>query len=176
MECETRTINSFVEEYKKALALAEKYHEGQKDIGGVDYIQHVKEVARNIDTENMLDFYLASITALLHDIIEDCGVTEYDLLSAGISMEVIENVLILTHKKDESYQDYIIRINEHPIATLVKIEDLRHNMDITRLKKLDNNAFKRLKKYLYSFKYLKGEISKKEYIKEMDKIFSTVKN
>ena len=101
---------------------------------------------------------------------EDCNVSANVLSSEGISKKVIDVLKILTHDKSISYKDYIINISKNEIATLVKLSDLSNNMDIRRLKKIDNNAIRRLKKYFYSYKFLLGEISEEKYISELEKI------
>jgi len=157
-------------EYSIALDLISKYHEGQKDIGGEPYLLHLYTVSDNIFSWNTDGLNRGKVVGLLHDIMEDCGVTESDLSLAGISNETIRIVKILTHDKSDTYADYIIKISQDPIATLVKIEDLKHNMDITRLKKLDNNAIKRLRKYFYSYKFLTKELSQEQYINKISKL------
>ena len=157
-------------EYSIALDLISKYHEGQKDIGGKPYLLHLYTVSDNIFSWNTDELNRGKVVGLLHDIMEDCGVTELDLSNAGISNETIRIVKILTHDKSDTYADYIIKISQDPIATLVKIEDLKHNMDITRLKKLDNNAIRRLKKYFYSYKFLMKELSQEKYINKISQL------
>ena len=113
---------------KKAMKLMAKYHEGQTDRAGLPYILHPWHVA-----EQML-FSESTIVALLHDIIEDTECTIDILRKEGFSERVIEAVDILTHRKEDSYDEYIQSISTNMLATEVKIEDLRHNMDLRRLK------------------------------------------
>ena len=161
-------------EYFKAHELAEHYHDGQTDIGGHPYIDHVTYVARNakeyIQSDNMQDCYMTMTAGILHDIIEDCGLTKSELMSAGISLCVIDIVQKLTHDKNISYEDYIIDIKKDNIARAIKLADLSNNMDIRRLNKFDNNAIKRLKKYFYSYKFLMDDIDEETYKNELTKI------
>ena len=168
-------VRDYVKQYDIAKRLAEFYHKDQVDIGGHPYIEHVKYVSDHIsdyfkDGDNLNKYYIAIIAGYLHDIMEDCNVSANVLSSEGISKKVIDVLKILTHDKSISYKDYIINISKNEIATLVKLSDLSNNMDIRRLKKLDNNTIRRLKKYFYSYKFLLGEISEEKYISELEKI------
>ena len=170
-------LKELQDEYFKAYKLAEHYHLDQKDIGGNNYIEHIKYVADNVkeflyvdDITNLNDIYIVLVAAILHDIIEDCGLTEDELLAEGISQKAINIIKILTHNKIVPYKDYIINISKNKFAKCVKLADLSHNMDIRRLKKIDNNAIRRLKKYFYSYKFLIGEINEETYKNEIEKV------
>ena len=170
-------VKKLQEQHFKAMKLAEHYHFGQTDIGGNDYIEHIKYVEDNVneflhlnDITNLNDIYIVNVAAILHDIIEDCGVTEDKLLAEGISQEAVNIVNILTHYKIVPYKDYIINISKNKFAKCIKLADLSHNMDIRRLKKIDNNAIRRLKKYFYSYKFLMGEIDEETYKNEIEKV------
>ena len=168
-------LKQLQDEYFKAHKLAEKYHSGQLDIGGHLYIDHVVYVAKNakeyLQSDNIEDCYTAMTAGVLHDIIEDCGLTKSELISAGISLCVIDIVQKLTHDKKVPYADYIINIKKDNIVRAVKLADLSNNMDIRRLNKFDNNAIRRLKKYFYSYKFLMDEINEKTYKRELTKIY-----
>ena len=143
------------------------------DDGGVEYIQHLWNVAHSVETEGMhrsnwydygtsdssMFYHKAYIVALLHDIFEDTDTTEEELRSIGCDNEIIEAIKTLTHKKNEKYLDYILRVSENDMAKIIKIYDLENNMDITRLKNFGDYEMKRLKKYWYSYKFLYGDIS-----------------
>lgn len=167
-------LKQLQDECFRAHELAEKYHATQCDIGGHPYIDHVVYVSRNakeyIQSDNIQDCYTAMTAGVLHDIIEDCGLTKSELMSAGISLYVIDIVQKLTHDKKVPYEDYIISIKKDNIARAVKLADLSNNMDVRRLKKIDNNAIKRLKKYFYSYKFLMSEIDEETYKNEIKKI------
>jgi len=167
-------LKQLQDEYFKAHELAEHYHDGQLDIGGHPYIDHVTYVAKNakeyIQSDDIQDCYIAMTAGVLHDIIEDCGLTKSELMSAGISLYVIDIVQKLTHDKNTPYADYIISIKKDNIARAVKLADLSNNMDIRRLNKFDNNAIKRLNKYFYSYKFLIDDIDEETYKNKMEKI------
>lgn len=133
---------------EKALHIAQKAHNGQTDKAGKPYILHPIRVAQrcNTDTER--------IVALLHDVIEDTEITSHDLYWAGFSKTIIDAVLSVTRRENESYSNFIERCSHNPIGRIVKIHDLEDNMDITRLDSLTESDLKRLNKYLKAYKYL----------------------
>ncbi|WP_233145318.1 GTP pyrophosphokinase [Wohlfahrtiimonas populi] len=87
------------------------------------------------------------IIALLHDVLEDSSFTENDLNNAGFSKEIINALIALTRKNEESYQEFIERIAVNDLARLVKIADIKDNLDITRLSTLNDKNIERIKKY-----------------------------
>jgi hypothetical protein len=98
----------------------------------------------------------ACCAALLHDTIEDTWVTPEYLREQGFPQEVIDAVLMISRRDDETYAELVARCYPNPIAKLVKIADLENNMDITRLAEVGDRDYKRLRKYLHSWRYLKG--------------------
>lgn len=135
-----------------AIALASKVHENQRDKGGKPYILHPLRLMMRLRSD---DEELMSI-AVLHDVVEDSDVTLEDLTKMGFSSRVTDALDLLTHKKGDSYEVYIRKIGTSRDATLVKLEDLRDNSDITRLKGLSEKDHARLMKYNKSFVYLTG--------------------
>lgn len=112
----------------RAIVLADKLHEGQKRKSGMDYIVHPLRVASallalKIDSEELIS------TAMLHDVYEDCNVTEYDMIfKYGIDEKVAKNVTILTKNKGMSTDEYYENIKKSPVCILVKIADRCHNV------------------------------------------------
>ena len=131
-----------------ALAIAKKAHEGQVDKAGVDYIQHPLYVANQVTTEQ------EKATALLHDVIEDSDVTADDLLKAGLPNEVVTAIQILTKKKGQSYQEYLEKVKSNNLARVVKLADLKHNSDLSRLKSVTHADYDRVEKYKNAIRYL----------------------
>jgi len=124
-----------------AIALATKAHKGQKDKGGADYISHPLRLMAKMSTEE------EKMTAVLHDVVEDTPVTLEYLRSAGYPAAVVEALDLLTHRKGESYADYIGRIKQNPLARKVKIADLEDNMDLARLPSPQQKDLDRVEKY-----------------------------
>lgn len=110
-----------------AKEIATKAHAGQKDKAGVDYINHPAAVASLVETREL------KTIAWLHDVIEDTELTAQNLLDAGIPAELVEVVEILTRKDGESYLEFIERVSKNRMATVVKIADLTHNSDLSRI-------------------------------------------
>lgn len=136
-----------------AIQIASTLHESQLDKGGAPYILHPIRIAMRLRTE---DYELMAI-AILHDAIEDSAgtLTLEDLKKKGFSTRVLAALEVLTHERGSMvYERYIQLIGANPDATLVKIEDLRDNSDITRLKGLRKKDFERLEKYSKAYIYL----------------------
>ena len=135
---------------KKAQSLAAKVHANQKDKGGNPYINHIEGVAAGVDSTE------AKTVAYLHDVLEDTATTEDDLKKEGFPAEVIEAVKALTKGKNESYEEFIKRVGENPLATKVKLLDLANNMDISRIPEPTEKDFERIEKYRKATEYLKN--------------------
>ena len=131
-----------------ALEIAINAHKGQKDLGGRDYIEHPKAVADLLETDE------EKTVAYLHDVLEDTAITEEDLVIMGISSEIVCAIKVLTKKRGEPYTEYIERVKENELARKVKIADLQHNMDLSRISTPTKRDFKRLQKYKKAFIYL----------------------
>lgn len=139
----------YINEYELAYNIASKAHKGQKDKGGEDYFKHPLTVSNKLSGEK------DKIVALLHDVIEDTDVTVNDLREAGFSDEVVLAVSVITKKADEDYEEYLNRVKQNPIALRVKIADMEHNSDISRIKNPTEKDLKRLEKYRIRLKELR---------------------
>ena len=131
-----------------ALSIARKAHEGQLDKAGVDYIEHPIYVASQVDTEE------EKAVALLHDVIEDSPVSAEELLQAGLPETVVTAVQVLTKKKEQDYQTYLETVKKNPLARVVKLADLKHNSDLSRLSSITEKDKERLKKYKKAIDFL----------------------
>ena len=125
---------------KKAIKLAYKAHKDQYDKAGVPYINHPLHLAESMDDE------YTTIAALLHDVVEDTNIT-LDDLAKEFPKEVIDALKLLTHHKGVPYMDYVAKIKTNDIAKAVKIADLKHNSDLTRLDNITDKDLERVKKY-----------------------------
>ena len=114
---------------RKAYEIAKAAHFGQTDKAGVDYLNHPVAVA-----ENFAGDISAMIVALLHDVVEDTGYSFSDL-EVAVPLEPAElaALKLLTHDENISYFDYIAKISGNALAAKVKIADLQHNSDLTRI-------------------------------------------
>lgn len=126
---------------KKAMRIAFEAHKEQTDKNGMPYIYHPIHLA-----EQMLDEPTTCV-ALLHDVIEDTDMTFEQLQAEGFTPEIIAALRLMTHDENVPYMDYVSEIKKNPIAARVKLADLQHNSDLTRLDHVDENALIRAEKY-----------------------------
>lgn len=137
----------------KAMMTAYNAHHGQLDVNGVPYIFHPYHVAEQMKDE------ITVCVALLHDVVEDTGVT-MDELAAEFPDEVIGALKLLTHEPGTDYYEYVKRICTNPVARAVKMGDMLHNMDETRIYDKSRVSEERLKhwreKYARAMKILEG--------------------
>lgn len=135
---------------KSALKLMYKQHEGQVDRAGIPYVFHPFHLAERMDDE------ISTTVALLHDVVEDTDMTFDRLKEYGYPSVVIDALKCLTHDPKVDYFDYVKNIGTNPIATKVKIADLEHNSDLSRLKKVTDKDLQRVEKYSICIQYLKS--------------------
>ena len=128
--------------YEKALTLAHKAHAGQKDKGGQDYISHPVTVSSFTEGP-----FVSVVAALLHDVVEDTPYTLDDLRKMGFPEEIVNCVDSLTRREDEKRSEYLARVARNTDAIYVKLADLRHNSDLSRIPNVTQKDFYRTEKY-----------------------------
>lgn len=135
---------------KKALKLCFEAHKEQVDKTDMPYVFHPFHLAEQMTDE------VTTICALLHDVVEDTDYTLDDLLEMGFPDAVLEALALLTHDPAVPYMDYVKEIATNPIAKAVKMADLRHNSDLSRMEphQMDARALKRNEKYRIALDYL----------------------
>ena len=133
---------------EKAYEIAKKAHLGQIDKAGEDYIKHPEKVASFVNSDE------EKAVAYLHDVIEDTELTLEDLREYGFSKEVLEAVDVITKKKGQDYQTYLNSVKENKLARVVKLADLRHNSDLTRLINITEKDIERKEKYQKAIDFL----------------------
>lgn len=126
---------------KKALKLCFDAHKDQVDKSGMPYVFHPFHVAEQMHTEETV------VVALLHDVVEDTDYTIDDLRTMGFPEAITDALALMTHAKGEPYMEYVERLKDNPIARTVKLVDLLHNSDLSRLDVVDDAARKRAEKY-----------------------------
>jgi (p)ppGpp synthase/HD superfamily hydrolase len=142
---------SEVDHIATADAIASAAHASQVDKAGMPYVGHVRRVASYVDPSNAD----AVVAALLHDVIEDSGITAAELADRGVPAVAIEAVDLLTRRANVSPADYYQRIRDHPIAREVKLADLADNTDPGRLATLGEPDRARLtRKYAVAYQAL----------------------
>lgn len=134
-----------------ALQTAMKAHGGQVDKAGRDYIEHPIAVAARVNSPE------EKMAAYLHDVVEDTDVTLEDLRSMGFPECVIEAVDCLTKREGVSLADYLYRVKRNEIARVVKLADLDHNSDISRIPEPKEKDYRRVERYHRESAYLMSE-------------------
>ena len=133
---------------KKAIKLMFEAHKNQLDKGGLPYVFHPFHVAEQMTDED------TTVVALLHDVVEDTDYTLDDLRRLGFPETVLAALALLTHDDAEPYLDYVRRVRNNPVARAVKLADLRHNSDLSRLDAPNEAALRRREKYLEAMRIL----------------------
>lgn len=133
---------------KKALKLCFEAHKNQIDKSDMPYVFHPFHLAEQMKTEE------TTVVALLHDVVEDTDYTLEELSNMGFDKPIIDALALLTHDPAVEYMDYVKAIKSNPIAKAVKLADLRHNSDLTRLDIVTEKALERQQKYLKAIAFL----------------------
>ena len=139
----------YTEMTNKAMVLAYEAHQGQYDKSGLPYVFHPFHLAEQMDTEE------AVTAALLHDVAEDTDYTLEDLRSMGFPDAVTDALALLTHDPSVPYLEYVERLKSNPIARSVKLADLTHNSDLSRLPAITEKDLERVEKYRKAMNLLK---------------------
>jgi (p)ppGpp synthase/HD superfamily hydrolase len=143
---------------KKAIKLMYEKHKDQVDKAGMPYVLHPLHVAEQMSEENR------TTVALLHDIVEDTDVTLEQLAAMGFPQEVLEALNCLTHPEGMEYFEYVQNIGTNEIATDVKLADLAHNSDLSRLNDITEWDLVRAEKYKTCIAYLNNV----KYLREQE--------
>ena len=137
------------EQLNRAILIAMEAHEGQLDThNGRPYIEHPFRVMNAGHTLQ------EKIVGILHDVTEDTPWTLEQLADEGFSSEIVEGVDAMSRRDNESYDEYIFRLQRNSIAVRVKLNDLTDNMDIRRWNEVQYHDLARLQKYLEAYKLL----------------------
>ena len=135
---------------KRALALCFEAHKDQLDKSGLPYVFHPFHLAEQMTDE------ITTTVALLHDVVEDSDVTLEALTEMGFPDAVTKAIALLTHDSAVPYMDYVAKIKENPIAKAVKLADLQHNSDTSRLDTVTPYDEIRAEKYQNAIKLLEA--------------------
>jgi (p)ppGpp synthase/HD superfamily hydrolase len=145
----------------KARSLALEAHAGQLDKAGAPYIIHAETVSRLVReiingwNQDSHDFQIkAQIVGFLHDIIEDTSITVEDLKQLSFPIDCIQAIETITKNDTIPYQDYIQNVKRNKLAAVVKMADMTHNSDLSRLPIVTEKDLKRVRKYQDAIEYL----------------------
>mgnify|MGYP000059714814 CR=1 FL=1 len=132
--------------YKRSLLLVHHLFKGKKDKADTNYMNHLNHVSRDFKTDRKKSL------GLMHDVLEDTPTTEEDLRLLGYDEKFITTLKVLTKttKNYDTYIETILKSNDKD-AMEIKIKDLLHNLDLTRLKKITEVDIKRARKYLRAY-------------------------
>lgn len=109
---------------ERAIELAVLSHAGRVDRAGEAYILHPLRVMLAVRERGGTIEQQAA--AVLHDVIEDCDVTD-DFLAARFPEAVCDMVDALTRQDGEDYETFLRRVVRTPGAKLIKEEDIGDN-------------------------------------------------
>ena len=131
----------YTDKTKQAMKLCFAAHRDQTDKSGMPYVFHPIHLAEQMEDE------ATTITALLHDVVEDTPYTLEDLREMGFPQPSLDAIALMTHDEAVPYLAYVSKIRENPVARAVKLADLAHNSDLSRLGEIDDETRRRLEKY-----------------------------
>lgn len=135
----------------RTIEIAIAAHKDQEDKIGKPYILHPLRVMLSVNSLHDMQ------VAILHDVIEDTSVGITDLIKEGIPVAVVDSIIAMTKRKDESYNTYLHRVYLDKSARRVKIADIKDNCRPERLFVLDQKTIDRLtRKYSKALKFLEG--------------------
>jgi hypothetical protein len=97
--------------------------------------------------------------AIGHDLIEDTDIGPENLRVLGFSERVVKGILCLTKFEGEDEAQYREAVKANPDAIRVKMEDLRHNSDIRRLKGVRPKDIERMVRYHEFYLELKAALT-----------------
>ena len=135
---------------KKALKICFNAHKDQVDKADMPYVFHPFHLAEQMESEEEV------CVALLHDVVEDTNIAFDDLIKLGFNDNIIKALKLLTHTDDTPYMEYIKEIKENPTARKVKLADLKHNSDLTRLDLTIDKIPYKYEIYKKAIKYLEN--------------------
>ena len=152
----------------KAILIATQAHAGQFDKGGKPYILHPLTVLHKV---GQVSEEVQAI-AVLHDVVEDCTgkiiyvdgqqvtISFAMLAEQGMTAGVVEGVRALTKMPGQTYEEYQQAVLGNHSAMLVKLEDLRTNSDLRRMKNktITEKDVQRVAKYMAFYALISSKL------------------
>ncbi len=135
-----------------AIQIARTAHAGQVDKAGKPYIEHPLAVMQQVGSPE------GQVVAVLHDAVEDSDLTIAQLTEQGFPQLITDAIAAITKLEAESYEEYLDRVMSDPLALEVKIADVTHNLDLSRIAHPTEADFKRIAKYEVVLKRLKAAL------------------
>ncbi len=141
--------------FDRALRLVTDKFQGMTDQDGEPFVWHCWRVAAGVSGDE------ARQVAIMHDLVEDTDVTVDQLREVGFAEEVVDGVDRITHRAEDSYAEYIVRVKEHPLARQAKLSDLSDNANLGRVLyregRIDEDT-RRIQRYVLSYQFLTDRI------------------
>ena len=136
---------------ERAIAIAATAHAGLTDKAGAPYILHPLRVMLRLTTE------AERITAVLHDVVEDCEGWSFErLLGEGFASEIVEALKSVSKVEGESYEEFVKRAAQNPIGRRVKFSDLHDNCDLSRIAQPTAKDHERIARYRRAIAYIES--------------------
>lgn len=137
---------------EKARLFAIEKHKGQEYSCGMPYTFHLEQTVANlanlekaIRSEYLDGFYeQCVVVAWLHDVLEDTQTTQDEIVKE-FGLDIYNNLKVLTREKGMLYFDYIMRIINYDVCSIVKYADLTANINA----KDEGDGFHRQRKEKY---------------------------
>lgn len=157
----------------RAIALAAWVHHDQRDKAGESYILHpiaVMQIADKILDDGCQRGTAFEpglrqdvlVCAVLHDVIEAGPETVANTIQDAYGDRVFAALDALTRRRDEDYREYIYRLSQNSIARIVKLADLKHNMEISRMAKSNRDVkrslFDKISIYIWAYRFLQDKV------------------
>ena len=135
---------------KRAMRICWDAHKDQIDKSGLPYVLHPVHLAEQMHSET------ETCVALLHDVVEDTPLSLDDLAREGFPKDVLDALALLTHDSRVPYMDYVRALRSNAVARKVKIADLEHNSDLSRLEAPTGRDLARREKYQQALELLRN--------------------
>ncbi|MGI2112688.1 hypothetical protein ACRN9G_03700 [Shewanella frigidimarina] len=132
------------------LLVATKAHAGQVDKGGQPYILHPLRLMLKFDSE------IEMIVAVMHDVVEDSDFTQYDLKKLAFQNVSLKQLIVYLREMVRTTITFYYAYQKNALAKKIKVEDIKDNLDMTRLNEITEKDLQRLQKYHQALKILKG--------------------
>lgn len=150
-----------------AMLLVAKHFRGVVDKDGEPYVMHCLRVMMGVSDPR------GQLVGLMHDLVEDTPITLDDLRTQGFDDAVVEAVELVTHKHEDSYAEYVVRLKRNELARQAKLSDLRDNCSMQRVlyraASIDRDL-KRVQRYVLSYQFLTDRIDEQDYRAQMQAV------
>ena len=125
----------------RAIEIAASAHIDQRRKDGSPYVLHPLRLMFNVSGD------IERMAAVMHDVVEDTDWTLDMLRDEGFSEELLTALDLLSHRDEDSYDTYVKKIAENPIARRVKLADLQDNMNLLQCPTISDKDLQRTAKY-----------------------------